>query len=132
MALDIMHGMRHNAKMKSYKTIWINEEKKQVRLHRYLMEKHIGRRLLPSELVHHINEDIHDNRIENLEILTRAEHKKRHPEIGRETRFAKKVNLDKKELQELRNKGLSTYKIALIFNCSQPTIHRGLKNYGIK
>jgi len=26
------------------------------------------------------NGDIHDNRIENLEIVSRSEHKKRHPE----------------------------------------------------
>lgn len=46
--------------------------------HRYVMEQYIGRELLPSELVHHINNDPRDNRLENLEIKDRAEHSRYH------------------------------------------------------
>lgn len=46
--------------------------------HRLVVERSIGRYLLPTEVVHHRNEDKQDNRIENLEIVTRSRHMKHH------------------------------------------------------
>jgi len=46
--------------------------------YRLIMEEHIGRYLNKKEIVHHINRDHTDNRIENLQIVNRVEHMKIH------------------------------------------------------
>lgn len=45
---------------------------------RWLMEQHLGRALSPDEVVHHINGDATDDRLENLQVLTRSEHIRLH------------------------------------------------------
>jgi len=48
------------------------------KLHRLLMEFSVGRKLKPSELVHHKNENKTDNSFSNLMIVSRKEHNKIH------------------------------------------------------
>lgn len=56
-------------------TLGVNKDRHQ---HTVIMEEHIKRRLEPNECVHHINEIKHDNRLENLQLMTKGEHMRHH------------------------------------------------------
>lgn len=63
--------------------IWIRIKNKgyqhdQIKLHRYLMQIKLGRKLKSTEIVHHIDENKLNNDIDNLMIVTRSEHNKIH------------------------------------------------------
>ena len=63
--------MKSPYKRTTYKGISIDE-------HRKVMEQFLGRKLESWEIVHHINGNKRDNRIENLQIMTQNEHNKLH------------------------------------------------------
>jgi hypothetical protein len=54
--------------------------------HDLIMEKKLGRKLRPNEIVHHKDGDPNNNSISNLAVMTRAEHNKedkKHHDGGR-------------------------------------------------
>ena len=55
-------------------TVYEDGRRRGKKYSRYVMEQSIGRRLEPFEIVHHINENPSDNRIENLKIMKWGEH----------------------------------------------------------
>lgn len=62
-----------------------------VREHRLVMEKHLNRYLTPKEIVHHMNHDPKDNRIENLMLLPNASKHMKECRTGR--RFPRKEGI---------------------------------------
>jgi len=53
-----------------------------VREHRLVMEQQLGRRLTEDEVVHHKDGDRLNNALDNLELMSAAEHSKLHAEAG--------------------------------------------------
>lgn len=64
------------AKTADRKYVYLNG--KMVRCSRLIMEGHLGRELLPDEVVHHKDEDSLNDDIANLEVLTDGEHRRLH------------------------------------------------------
>lgn len=60
--------------MAKYKVIKVNGKSKDE--HRHIMEQHLNKKLNYNETIHHINGNGKDNRIENLEIISRSQHTK--------------------------------------------------------
>jgi hypothetical protein len=72
-----------------YVEVWVrrrrNTTARYMLEHRFVMEQHLGRRLLRTEVVHHINGNRADNRIENLQLFpSSAAHTQHHAAMRRD------------------------------------------------
>jgi hypothetical protein len=65
---------------RKYMFVYIKKREYILRSH-IVMEKYLGRHLLPNEIVHHINENTLDDRLANLQLMTISEHSKYHARI---------------------------------------------------
>ena len=105
--------------------------------HRKIMEEHIGRKLNRYEVVHHINGNKKDNRIENLQLMTLSEHSRLHQKgikRSEETKrklskiFTHRIGTNRSKTKEdiinivLKYKKLKNYrKVDRFFNLSNGT-----------
>ena len=57
---------------------YVSENNQKIKRSRHIMQQYLNRQLETHELVHHINGVKTDDRIENLQIVSRSEHAKIH------------------------------------------------------
>jgi hypothetical protein len=85
--------------------------------HRWIMEETLGRKLLPDEVVHHIDGDRLNNAPSNLRVMSRAEHTRQHLTL----------TLDTERLKALYADNVSQGRIAKELGISQSLVSKRLQ-----
>lgn len=58
--------------------VWISGKQVRMKKHRWIYEQYLGRPLMPTENIHHVNGNKQDNRLENLQLMQHGQHSTRH------------------------------------------------------
>jgi len=111
--------------------------------HRYIMEQHLGRKLTSNEIVHHIDGNGRNNKLNNLKLTTRSEHSREHwfdgtykhtpiTEAGRKklsdcnkgenSSSAKLTEAEVIKIKHMLQKGMTPVEISKFFDISRKTI----------
>ena len=72
--INVCKGVFSVMASERYVRVWDAEQGKALRVHRLIAEQQLGRPLEPGEVVHHVNGDRSDNRLENLQVLPSQGH----------------------------------------------------------
>lgn len=92
--------------------------------HTLIYEQYLGRYLNNDELIHHINGNKSDNRIENLVLMNAFDHKSKHSQQDR-----KQVDLH--EVRRLLDEGNFLKDVCALYGLSESGLRKKLHRYGL-
>ena len=150
---EFKKGMTNSKKMKSFSiTTRIHSDGKKrnyiklpngkwVKYYRYIMEQKIRRKLKQEEVIHHINGNMLDDRLENLKIMSNSKHRKEHPinitkegldKIIKTKKFKRHKKVPYDLLKKCIDKKLFSKEICSYFGINNKMLNKLLKEYGLE